>query len=168
MKKCGSRFARGPAGKTMLVALAVAMLSAGPAAYPQSTHIKVAPKAAGTTKPVVQVRELLRFDPVTRQWRQLPVPTGSSSAMAGGASGRGVVRATSGAVVSVVPDKIGLYLLRWTENNTLYEREVFVGPVACNDLMMAPAPAGMIAACVPSSSQGMAMFIPVPPPLHHH
>jgi len=127
---------------------------------PASAH--TIPAATGTD---TQIRQLLRFDPVARQWRSLPLPQGLPSSGAPPPKNAVVVRAASGGAIYVAPKEIGLYLLRWTENNTLHESEAYVGPVRCNDIMLGAPPAGMIAACVPSASQGMAMFIPMPPAL---
>lgn len=125
-----------------------------------ATALSQTPAASGAEP---KVRQLLRFDPAARLWRSLPLPRSLPVASAPAPGNSEVVRSASGKVLYVAPREIGLYLLRWTENNTLHERQLYVGPVTCNDIMLGREPAGQIAACVPSSTQGMAMFIPVPP-----
>jgi hypothetical protein len=71
-----------------------------------------------------------------------------------------------------VPEPIGLYWVRWHERTPRSSdpgasREALVasGPALCNDVMLGPAPAGRVAACVPmGETSASARFVPAPGP----
>lgn len=59
-------------------------------------------------------------------------------------------------------DQIGLFWVKWEEDGYRVEKQVFSGPVMCNDIMIGPPAEGMIATCIPGENFGRAAHVPDP------
>jgi hypothetical protein len=71
----------------------------------------------------------------------------------------------------VGPSEVALFWVQWLERvaedrtsprETLREALAPAGPVLCNDVDLAPAPPGRVAACVPFTDRAEARHVPIP------
>lgn len=139
------------------LALAATAVASPAAAVPQARVVRDA--KAGTASLVVakaparplglRVTELWRYEPSSLRWLRVPFPS---------------VQWTVGqGVATTLPQRVGLYWVRWTEDGVPFEASAFVGRVLCNDVMPRPDPRpDMIRACVPLEKSAMARYIPDP------
>ena len=103
-----------------------------------------------------RLRELWRYSPDTKRWIDVtprnirPVAISSSK---------------NGQVLFELPQIIGLYHVRWTEDSQRHEGRAFVGPILCNDILLKePPPPGSYAGCWPLARGAMAGYVTKPPP----
>jgi hypothetical protein len=109
-----------------------------------------------------------RFDAEDDRWQEL-LQSNCQTALLEVAPLPGVGGATGPRVVASVPP-IALYWLRWTEGfdsadgTALRSHDGFgnVGGRPCDDVRLGPAPAGMVAVCIPFIDRAEARFVPDP------
>jgi hypothetical protein len=105
------------------------------------------------------VREVWRFDPRSAHWRQEPfIPPAPKRVVRGARQAFG---SASDATITTITDQIGLFWIKWTENQTPYEGFAFSG-MACEDVDLRPPPEGFVATCVPYASRAEATYVPDP------
>jgi hypothetical protein len=105
------------------------------------------------------VLELCRFDDAEDRWRRVALPQQRPSQLIAPlpvAQRHGQAR-----VAQALPDAFGLYRVRWREGADHREALLPVGRVLCEDLIIGPAPAGQVAACVPHAESATARFVPL-------
>jgi hypothetical protein len=110
------------------------------------------------------LREMWRYAPDTKQWIDVtPRNIQPVTILAPNARPRSTSKASQ--VLFAVPQRVGLYVLRWMEDDQLFGSDAFVGPILCNDTLIAPpTPLGAYAGCWPTAGGGIAGYIPKPPP----
>ena len=115
------------------------------------------------------VGAICRYEPDQDQWRGLPWPfIGRAIRLVPRAS---VDARNQARVVAALPEQVGLFWVRWTENpgegfaasGAAREALAVSGPVLCNDVDLAPPPPGRVAACVPFADRAEARLVPTPP-----
>ena len=105
-------------------------------------------------------RGICRFDPTTQRWLEVPwhllgsaIPIAPRGAGAQGAEDRALVD---------LPDEVALFWVTWSEDDVRHEAFAASGPILCQDIDLSPAPAGMIATCLPFPDHAEARFVPLP------
>ncbi len=122
------------------------------------------PALAGRAPRNFQLREVWRYSTDTKQWRDvtprniLPVEIRATGTRTANSS-------NTSQVLFELPQIIGLYHLRWMEDDQRYEGSAIVGPTLCNDIFLKePPPPGSYAGCWPLARGAMAGYVPNPPP----
>jgi hypothetical protein len=110
------------------------------------------------------LREVWRYSPDTRQW--IDVTPRNILPVAIRATGMRIANSSkNNQVLFELPPIIGLYHLRWMEDDQRYEGSAIVGPTLCNDIFLKePAPPGSYAGCWPLARGAMAGYVTNPPP----
>lgn len=109
------------------------------------------------------IRAVWRYVPEAGRWVDV-TPTGAVPITLKPGVARGAGTSGRSQVLYDVPARIGLYHLRWSEDDRRYVGEAFVGPMLCNDVMLRPpAPPGTYAGCWPTARGAMAGYLPNPP-----
>lgn len=118
---------------------------------------------------VVRIVAACLYDPGSLQWRRATEPAvGRHWRFAPGDPAS--VWATD-RLLHEFPLEPGLYWIRWSvkgedavpRGHPLEQQAMVVsGPVLCNDVAMAPPPAGQVATCVPFATRAEARFVPDP------
>ena len=117
-----------------------------------------------------QVTKVCRYDTESDQWRALPPPDPSRTLRLLPLTPQ---EAAAGERVAYEAPRVpALFWVSWWERDDeaipgraqRYRREALLvsGPILCNDIALGPAPAGSIAACVPSADRAQARFVPEP------
>ncbi|MBX9689322.1 MAG: hypothetical protein K2X27_21615 [Candidatus Obscuribacterales bacterium] len=103
---------------------------------------------------------LWKYDEAQNTWRK--IPSKNSSVQIRPAQKRQIYsRATDQRLLDLT-DEIGLFWVRWTEDEKANSSFVYSGPILCNDVALGPAPEGLVAVCVPAVASAKAMFVPDP------
>jgi hypothetical protein len=111
-----------------------------------------------------RLREMWRYGPVSNQWIDITPMNIQPIAILAPAARRHIT-AEASQILFEVPQRVGLYFLRWMEDEQRYEGNAYVGRFLCNDILIEPpAPPGTYAACWPTEGGGNAGYIPKPPP----
>ena len=107
------------------------------------------------------VRAVLRFVPDTDCWEPLalslpvsvrvPVPPP-----------RQVYSGDTDQILLTIPESVGLFWIEWEEDGHWVTSFAYAGPMLCEDVMLGPAPAGRVAACIPFADHAEARFVPDP------
>ena len=117
----------------------------------------------------VLMRAICRYEPDQDEWRRVPWPViGRAIRLVPRTS---VDARNQARVFAALPEQVGLFWVRWTEtptdgfaaSGTAQEALAVSGPVLCNDVDLAPPPAGRMAACVPFADRAEARLVPTPP-----
>ena len=121
------------------------------------------------TPVLVQVETVCRYNPAQDRWQALP-PTDQHRLQR--LAPLTPAQSTHGVRVAYEsPRDIALLWVRWSEqheDNRAPSRVrgrsayLFSGPILCNDLMLGPAPNGLVAACVPFANRAEARLVPDP------
>jgi len=119
-------------------------------------------------KPIEFVlRDVCRYDDSADQWTRVAMPTEAKTIRIEPRKDA----ATTPRPVVALPEEIGLFYARWIEREdgersarmqSLRDTLATSGPTLCNDIDLGPAPAGRVAACVPSTGGAQARFVPDP------
>jgi hypothetical protein len=111
-----------------------------------------------------RLREVWRYSPDTKQWLDV-TPRNIVPVAIPAARTRTADSSKNSQVLFELPQTIGLYHLRWMEDDQRYEGSVIVGPTLCNDIFLQePAPPGSYAGCWPLARGAMAGYVTNPPP----
>ena len=97
----------------------------------------------------LRVTELWRYDVETHRWTREPFK---------------VIDKTGSMLEADLTDKVGLYWVKWTENDVAFANMVFSGSTLCNDIALDPLVKGdMIATCIPVTERmAKADYVPDP------
>jgi hypothetical protein len=129
--------------------------------------LRVIPSLLARASPLprtFRLREMWRYGPDANQWIDITPMNIQPVAILSPNAGRHSTAKTS-QVLFEVPQRVGLYFLRWMEDDQPYEGSAYVGRFLCNDILIEPpAPPGTFAACWPTEDGGNAGYIPKPPP----
>ena len=116
------------------------------------------PANAGRAPRSFRLREVWRYSPDTKQWLDVTPRNIVPVAIPATAS-------KNSHVLFELPQIIGLYHLRWMEDDQRYEGSAIVGPTLCNDIFLKePPPPGSYAGCWPLARGAMAGYVTNPPP----
>ncbi len=105
------------------------------------------------------VHELWRLNPESKQWERQPfTPTAPKQVVRGV---RQVYGSASDATIAPIANRIGLFWVKWTENDTSFEQFALAGMI-CNDVHIGTPPPGFVATCIPYEDHAEAAFVPDP------
>lgn len=107
------------------------------------------------------LRSVSRFEPQSDRWEPLGIPL-PVSAQVPVPPARQVYSQDMDQILLTIPDPVGLFWAKWEEDGHGVTSFVYAGPQLCNDVMLGPAPAGRVAACIPFADHAEARFVPDP------
>jgi hypothetical protein len=106
-----------------------------------------------------EVREVWRLDPKAGRWQQQRFAPPPPKTVLRGT--RQVYGSASDATIALVADQIGLFWVKWVENQTHFEAFAYSG-MLCQDVDLKPPPKGFVAVCVPHADRAEATYVPDP------
>jgi hypothetical protein len=109
----------------------------------------------------LNVRAVLRFMPGTDRWEPLAISLPLSIRVPVPPP-RQIYSGDTDQILLVIPEPVGLFWVDWQEDGHRVTSFAYAGPMLCEDVMLGPAPAGRVAACVPFADRAEARFVPDP------
>lgn len=104
---------------------------------------------------------LWKYDDECKSWKAIKSIDAESAPIQAGQA-RQIYSLDSDQKLMDLCKEIGLFWASWMEDEHKNGAFVFAGPILCDDVCIGPAPAGMVATCVPYPNCARAMFVPDP------